>query len=84
MANWPHLPAPPSVGTGAGRQARTMKIKVSFPRRRESRIISKKWIPAFAEILLRVIILQLVRFPSVNRDEVIILHDGASPANNEN
>ena len=36
MANWPHLPAPPSVGTGAGRQARTMKIKVSFPRRRES------------------------------------------------
>ena len=40
--------------------------------------------PAIAEILSRVIILQLVRFPSVNRDEVIILHDGASPANNEN
>jgi hypothetical protein len=41
------------------------------------------WIPASAEILLRVIILQLVRFHSVNRDEVItiraILHDGALP-----
>jgi hypothetical protein len=40
-------------------------------------------IPAQAEILLRVIILQLVRFHSVNRDEVItiraILHDGALP-----
>jgi hypothetical protein len=29
------------------------------------------WIPAFAEILLRVIILQLVRFHSINRDEVL-------------
>jgi hypothetical protein len=25
-----------------------MKIKVAFPRRRESSIILKKWIPAFA------------------------------------
>jgi hypothetical protein len=29
------------------------------------------WIPASAEILLRVIILQLVRFHSINRDEVL-------------
>ena len=45
---------------------------------------NKGVIPAQAEILLRVIILQLVCLLSVNRGEVIILHDGASPANNEN
>jgi hypothetical protein len=46
-------------------------------------ITEKDVIPVKAEILLRVIILQLVRFHSVNRDEVITiratLHDGALP-----
>jgi hypothetical protein len=35
--------------------------------------VSPLWIPTFAEILLRVIILQLVCLLSVNRGEVIVV-----------
>jgi hypothetical protein len=61
-----------------------MLVCTSFLRKQESGTIAFFWIPAYAEILMRGIILQLVLFHSITRDEVIILHDGASPANNEN
>jgi hypothetical protein len=42
-------------------------------RKQESMSLLLSWIPAYAEILLRVIILQLVCLLSVNRGEVIVV-----------